>query len=204
MDHLLRILSQKFNKRFRWKYFATSHGKGAVDGIGGNANGLVHKTIMSKTNEVIVQSAEDFANVRGKIMKETWLIWYSLGGGAVERVHSFQDAHSWMRWWQSILVEKCPVKGDWHCWIKRRWWQITRGISYISGWRLGNCHIWRWWIPWWSNSNNWWRGEVSVMHPYGGYVKWPDKMDQIYYPIGNVLRKIDAPINARKLRTVYS
>lgn len=36
--------------------------------------------------------------------------------------------------------------------------------------------------------------EVSVMHPYGCYYKWSDTRDHIYYPVGNVIRKIDAPI----------
>ena len=48
MVHLLKILSQKFNKKYSWKYFATSHGKGAIDGIGGNAKSLVRRKVMCK------------------------------------------------------------------------------------------------------------------------------------------------------------
>lgn len=32
---LLIYLSQKYQIKFTWKYFANSHGKGGVDGVGG-------------------------------------------------------------------------------------------------------------------------------------------------------------------------
>ena len=38
---LLNQLSLQYNKIFGWKYFASSHGKGAVDGVGGKAKSLV-------------------------------------------------------------------------------------------------------------------------------------------------------------------
>ena len=36
--------------------------------------------------------------------------------------------------------------------------------------------------------------EVSVMHPSGGYFKWPTKVDCIHYPADNIIGKICAPI----------
>ena len=36
--------------------------------------------------------------------------------------------------------------------------------------------------------------EVSVMHPSGGYFKWPTKVDCIHYPADNIIGKISAPI----------
>ena len=35
MKTLLSMLSEKYNKPFTWKFSATSHGKGVVDGVGG-------------------------------------------------------------------------------------------------------------------------------------------------------------------------
>ena len=35
MVKFLQILSQKYEHSFSWKYFATSHGKGVVGGVGG-------------------------------------------------------------------------------------------------------------------------------------------------------------------------
>lgn len=40
---ILYNLSQKYQKDFSWKYFATSHGKGVVDGVGGRAKSLVRE-----------------------------------------------------------------------------------------------------------------------------------------------------------------
>lgn len=41
MVRLLHYMSKKYNKSFSWKYFATAHGKGVIDGIGGNVKRLV-------------------------------------------------------------------------------------------------------------------------------------------------------------------
>ena len=41
-------LSQNHKRPFSWKYFATSHGKGVVDGIGGKSKAFVRAKIMTK------------------------------------------------------------------------------------------------------------------------------------------------------------
>lgn len=71
MVKLMRVLSQKFACDFQWKYFATSHGKGVVDGIGGRAKSLVRLKTMSKRENVVVQSSLDFAKLAGELMKRT-------------------------------------------------------------------------------------------------------------------------------------
>ncbi|KAK3770821.1 hypothetical protein RRG08_036422 [Elysia crispata] len=52
-------ISQILQCEVRWQYFATSHGKGVVDGIGGAAKSAVRKRVLSKTGPV-VQCASDF------------------------------------------------------------------------------------------------------------------------------------------------
>ena len=62
MVALLKQLAERFNKRFTWKYFATSHGKGVVDGIGRQAKSIVRNGVLSKGRAAaIVQSSKDFA-----------------------------------------------------------------------------------------------------------------------------------------------
>ena len=48
MCHLFDKSSTKYNKRFLWKFSATSHGKGVVDGIGGNAKLIVQSQSIGK------------------------------------------------------------------------------------------------------------------------------------------------------------
>lgn len=71
MIHLLGVLSKKYNIPFHWKYFCTSHGKGIVDGIGGRAKYLVRSAMMNQSNDLVVQSSLDFANVASSLMKKT-------------------------------------------------------------------------------------------------------------------------------------
>ena len=61
---LVSMLSKIFQCKVSWKYFATSYGKGVVDGIGGSAKSLVRKSVMNQgKNAVIVQNSADFYKV---------------------------------------------------------------------------------------------------------------------------------------------
>jgi hypothetical protein len=48
----MRFLSRKILKVIRWEYFATSHGKGAVDGIGGKVKRIVWDAVRGKKASV--------------------------------------------------------------------------------------------------------------------------------------------------------
>ena len=64
MVRLLEVLAQKYKRNFTWKYFATSHGKGIVDGVGGRAKSIVRTAVMTKKDDApVVQSSLDFAYV---------------------------------------------------------------------------------------------------------------------------------------------
>lgn len=75
MMRLLQELSRKYKRKFSWKYFATSHGKGIVDGIGGRAKSIVRMEVMSKKiDSTIVQSSKDFARAATRLMDQTTVI----------------------------------------------------------------------------------------------------------------------------------
>ena len=75
MRYHLQQLSNKFIKSFVWKFSATSHGTGAVDGVGGKVKSSVHKKVMSlgKDRE-IVQDSESFASLAKKLCESTTII----------------------------------------------------------------------------------------------------------------------------------
>ena len=59
----------------KWQYFATSHGKGVVDGIGGSAKSLVRQKVMSKGNNAeIVQNSADFFRVASGLLKDVTVL----------------------------------------------------------------------------------------------------------------------------------
>ena len=45
---LLHHVSKQHSAKFTWDYFATGHGKGVVDGIGGEAKSMVQQQVLSK------------------------------------------------------------------------------------------------------------------------------------------------------------
>ena len=63
MMKLLHNLSNQHSTTFTWNFFATGHGKGVADGIGGQAKSLVRQQVLSKSKNIIVQNAADFAKV---------------------------------------------------------------------------------------------------------------------------------------------
>ena len=75
MVQVLKDLGEKIEKSISWKYFATSHGKGILDGIGGRAKYLVRQKVMSKSSTpIIVQNSKDFADVANELMKKTVVV----------------------------------------------------------------------------------------------------------------------------------
>lgn len=76
MVKLLHHLSLKYNRKFIWKYSATSHGKGVVDGVGGNVKRLVKQKMLSQAG-IVVQSADDFVKVAREVIKTTEIIYIS-------------------------------------------------------------------------------------------------------------------------------
>jgi len=52
------LLSQRHNIQIRWNYFATSHGKGPVDGVGGTLKRVAADKV--RTRQCTINSMEDF------------------------------------------------------------------------------------------------------------------------------------------------
>ena len=96
---LLFLLSDKLKRNVWWKYFATSHGKGVVDGIGGAAKARVHEQIRSRgPGAVVVQNLFDFANVSAKLLKNVKVIHISKD--------EIESAISTMKPWDFVLEAK--------------------------------------------------------------------------------------------------
>ena len=57
------------NRDITWNFFANSHGKGPVDGIGGMAKRVVSRDVMS--GRASVESSQEFATVAADKCKET-------------------------------------------------------------------------------------------------------------------------------------
>ena len=62
--HFFRELNKMFPD-MKWHYFATSHGKGAVDGIGGSVKRVVWKAV--STRKIVVNDAKSFAKAASEL-----------------------------------------------------------------------------------------------------------------------------------------
>ena len=75
MRHLMETLSKKYATPFMWKFSATSHGKGVVDGVGGKVKSTVRRKVMSKGKDsLVVQDCESFVQAAKKLLKSTSII----------------------------------------------------------------------------------------------------------------------------------
>lgn len=57
----LKVLEDYHNVKVQWNYFATSHGKGPVDGIGGSVKRQVRQAVLSRKANVF--NASDFCRM---------------------------------------------------------------------------------------------------------------------------------------------
>lgn len=57
---LIPLFEKKFNVKIHWNFFATSHGKGCVDGLGSVVKNRVRRLVNSR--QKIVNSSLDFVN----------------------------------------------------------------------------------------------------------------------------------------------
>ena len=63
------MISCQIQHPVHWKHFATSHGKGVVDGIDGAAKAHVRGKVKSKgQNDTVVQNTCDFASLATTLM----------------------------------------------------------------------------------------------------------------------------------------
>ena len=87
MQHLIQKLSAIYNKPFVWKFSASAHGKGVVDGVGGWVKSLVHKKVMLfGKNQNIVQDAESFCKLAKQLNQQTTVIHVP-----IEEVEKYKD-----------------------------------------------------------------------------------------------------------------
>ena len=69
---ILWRLTEKYNKKFSWKFFATLRGKGIVDGVSGNCKSIVQQKTFSKGKDcIIVQNAKEFADAISRFVAST-------------------------------------------------------------------------------------------------------------------------------------
>ena len=70
--HSIQKLSAIYSKPFLWKFSATTHGKGVVDGVKGRLKSFLHKKVMLLgKNENIVQDAENFCKLAEQLNQQT-------------------------------------------------------------------------------------------------------------------------------------
>ena len=75
MRFLIQELSKKHGKLFIWKFSATSHGKGVVDGVGGKIKSSVYNKVMRQGKDrPIVQDYESFAKIANELSESTTII----------------------------------------------------------------------------------------------------------------------------------
>jgi hypothetical protein len=70
----------------------TSHGKGAVDGIGGSAKASVRSKVQTQgDNEIVVQNSEDFAKVAKEFMPNTTVFHINNNDALITNVNPWQN-----------------------------------------------------------------------------------------------------------------
>ena len=103
MCFLIQGLSKKHGKPFIWKFSATSHGKGVVDGVGGKVKSSVHKKMMGLGKDrPISQDSKIFANLANRLSESTSIIHITN-----EEVSAYKDSNPFGKSAPSMASKKC-------------------------------------------------------------------------------------------------
>lgn len=202
----LPTLQEKHQLHITWNFFATSHGKGPVDGIGGSVKRQVWNAVKRRTHTVynatdFVAAAATVSNVKVHEMSPSELQHrYKLlklekifsNAASIERIrecHFFEVVH-----------EKTEGRRFSDASIITDHFKRDKSVSFSAS--VGD------WVEV-DYDGELFPGEiksvdnkeylVSVMVRAGKYWKWPLQVDEVFYPQERVIRKLNAPdvVNAR-------
>lgn len=208
----LHLFEQCYDIELAWNFFATSHGKGVVDGLGGTVKRTVWRHV--KAEKMLVRTAEQFAEVAVSLNPNIHIKYIS----AQDIQKDTQDLH---QHWKAVLPISNIKSVHYVKPLGRNQIQISN-ISHDTQFRNmpifsvaesdesevdeppSVCKI---------NTNDWvvvkyesnfYPGcvtnviendvEVSVMHRSEGNFKWPHTEDKIFYKSDDVIKSIDPPI----------
>jgi hypothetical protein len=207
------LLAENELKRITWSFFATAHGKGVVDGIGGtlkrnawlkvkarqciisNANEF-HAAVVSSSIETVLLSSDEIAAKFAEVQERL------LSAPSVPRIQkdhfwSLDAGHTVHRATVSKqmplpVAEPEPVAAE----PEKEHYTVGNYVAIQYNDRLYPGKVTE--VKQTTTGNV--QYLVNVMHPSSGMYVWPKRKDWYYYSEGSVVRKISEPIPAAKRR----
>ena len=202
MAKMLGDISIKLNLPVKWQYFATSHGKGVVDGIGGNAKYLVRQHVMARKG--IVQGSHDFFKVVEKAMPSTTCLHMTQNEiksvieserpwDNVPNVCGISQAHCLLLT-TNVAIYHTSLDNNTISSITQKDSVDTPTLSYnIGEWVIVKYDEKKY--PGEITKVNDDAIEVSVMHSkFGQRWAWPNREDKIFYLKKDIVKKIKVPV----------
>lgn len=119
---VINVFEKRFRKKIFWNYFATSHGKGSVDGIGATAKKRVRRRIDSRKE--IVNCASDF--VRSFNKEESLIELIEVNDKEIEKINKMLKV--------ADIFEKAPA-------IKKikSFHQLQFACNKVVGFAMSKC-----------------------------------------------------------------
>ncbi|CAB4014894.1 Hypothetical predicted protein [Paramuricea clavata] len=204
----LKSLQDKHKIQITWNYFATSHGKGPVDGIGGAVKRQVWMTVKTRKHIVcdaksFVVAAEDSSNVKVVEMatseieerntslntKEVFEDASPIPG--IAAIHSIKIDNAGKIVGRALVEEetdmpRCGDEGS-NASVNEELCQIEVGDWYTVEYE-GKIYPGE--VKYVTADDI----QVSVMVRAGKYWKWPTIPDEIFYQQDKFVRKLNAPV----------
>lgn len=169
-----------------WNYFASAHGKGAIDGVGGTLKRVVTNKVRSRA--LLVRNAREFAeatletavNVK-HISEATIKSNYKKIQHEIENAVEMPDITSF----HQIIFDETGLR-----------------TAVISDRKINHLHVGNWVLV--KYDERLYPGEitdiispstfkVNVMERHGKFFRCPNIPDHIYYHNSHVIRKIEPP-----------
>lgn len=207
----LQVFEEDHDIKIKWHFFATSHGKGVVDGIGGTVKRSVWRYV--KTGAVNVNTPEMFAKVAAERNPNVHIEFVS--NENIEKNRTTLEEY----WADTLPIPNCLSlhcvypQGKGHLFISdvsssRNFTKVrVKDIEAESNTNddnddIDDINVNDWVVVTYDNmkfpgivtqlgSQN--DIEVKAMHKAGSYYKWPERDDIVFYLRQDILMKVEPP-----------
>ena len=205
--HLMKIVSIRCKNPFTWKYFATSHGKGIVDGISGRPKPLVLQNVMRKsTGWLIVQNAEEFATTAKALMEKlrVFFVRQNEVEEFKEKINFFQNiiTNVTKRCHKFVLLTKILQHLEFY--ERKHELDSTHDQNILTEEQPCSYAVSDWVLVTYDGYSQSYPVEITevhasslqikVMERAGGNFKWPKRENEIYHSMEYVYKSLIHPI----------
>ena len=205
MVKFLQISQKRYSATFHWNFFATAHGKGAIEGLGGTIKRMAWRKV--KSRECLIRDAKEFyeavreSSIECKYFSEDQIkadydSLFSYEVSQASKVEGIKSSHHWVVCQSGFCMNQLTNDANGN---------ESSNKYEIGGWVIISYdqNLYPGIITEFEDNE----ARVSCLEklPGGPNWRWPKRVDNIFHSLDNIVRKIQKPtISGTGTRQYYT